>query len=589
MPFTYQLFGTSRLFYLYVYGFNYVHSSYHVLCIHIFLFTVEIKEFLSLDLSKEYLQPVNEKKRNDLVRLIDSLLINVHSVNPSVRPRMNTPSTGSKPPPLTKPSIKPGGPAEVPRTLSPANEDDDQEEYLPMQPGSPEIEPEDYEAPNEVVMPDGTTLGSAQTEQEALADELYEELPAEDGAQGNNAGDEEPEDYEIASTSTSSLTNNAVPLPPKPSSRISPEPPGYQATGKAAEDTDGPSRPEVWQYARTMKDKRISTSDLKMATCKGSLEKLGGRGHNTWQKRFCVLDGPLMYFFKDEKSKNFNNLIEAGSYNVSEAPDKTKEKKHQFAFKLTCRESGKDYYFRTTSADHRAKWMSALLQAQTAPLPTNSPLATSLSETQLSMHTMKRPSISSTSPAPPPAADEPEQESYEEVVAMGDRIPSEDASDEERFEQKVHQPRAIAPPLVPKMPPPPPPTSCETFDVELYDEHPQAEGLEEEEEYLACETQMQQDIIESVASPIEIVVDTDRMYEAPSNGVDLEKVYMSLYNFTAEEDDEMTIQRGDLVFVPDNATNSDWWLAELVTPDIVKTNKKGFCPANFLTLAFEQL
>ena len=522
-----------------------------------------------------------------MVRLIDSLLINVHSVNPSVRPRMNTPSstnTGPKPP--MKPPIKPGGPAAIPRTLSPAYEDDDdQEEYLPMQPGSPEIEPEDYEAPSEVVMPDGTTLGSAQTEQEALADELYEELPAEDGAQGNNGGDEEPEDYEdpaVASSSFTSLTSNAVPLPPKSSTRMSPEPPGYQATGKPAEEIDGLSRPELWQYAKTMKDKRISTSDLKTATCKGALEKLGGRGHNTWQKRFCILDGPLMYFFKDEKSKNFNNLIEASSYNVSEAPDKTKEKKHQFSFKLTCRESGKDYYFRTTTADQRAKWMSALLHAQSAALPSNSPLATDLPDP--SMHTLKHPSIPSTAPTPSPIDDEPEQESYEEVASPDNRIPTEDDSDEERFVQKSHlpQPRMVAPPTIPKMPQP----SNETFDAELYDEHPQPE---EEEEYLACESQMQQDIIESAASPIEIIVDTDEVYEAPSNGVDLEKVYMSLYNFTAEEEDEMTLQRGDLVFVPDNATNSDWWLAELVTPDIVKTNEKGFCPANFLTLAFEQL
>ena len=533
---------------------------------------------------------MNEKKRNDMVRLIENLLINVHSVNPSVRPRMNTPSStniGPKPP-VIKPPIKPGGPPAIPHTLSPADEeDDDQEEYLPMQPVSPEIEPEDYEAPSEVVMPDGTTLGSAQTDQEALADELYEELP-EDGAHGNNDGDEEPEDYEdpsVASNSATSLTCNAVPLPPKAFTRMSPESPGYQATGKPAEDTDGLSRPEVWQYAKTMKDKRISTSDLKTATCKGILEKLGGRGHNTWQKRFCILDGPLMYFFKDEKSKNFNNLIQAGSYNVSEAPDKAKEKKHQFAFKLTCRESGKDYYFRTTTADLRAKWMSALLNAQSAPLPPNSPLTTGFpSDTQLSMHTLQRPSVSSTAPTPSPVGDEPEQESYEEVVAPDSRIPTEDESDEERFEQKSHQPqlRAVAPPIVPMIPQ----STSETFDAELYDEHPQPE---EEEEYLACETQMQHDIIESAASPIEIIVDTDEVYEAPNNGVDLEKVYMSLYNFTAEEDDEMTLQRGDLVFVPDNATNSDWWLAELVTPDIVKTSKKGFCPANFLTLAFEQL
>lgn len=487
---------------------------------------------------------------------------------------MNTPAQSGTKPMLSKPPLKaPAAPA-IPRVLSPDEEDDPQEDYLPMQPGSPEIEPEDYEAPGDVVMPDGTTLG------EGVGgfpdqDELYEELPAEDNPQGDDTI--EPEEYEDPSATTSPSPNlNQMPLPPKPSVRVSPdfEEPGYQSAGiPAEENTDNPTNPEPWQYAKTLKDKKISTSDLKNADCKGVLEKLGGRGHNTWQKRYCVLDNSLLYFFKDEKSKNFNNFIEAFAYNVSEAEQMTKEKKHQFSFVLTCHQSGKDYYFRTTSSEDRERWMNALKKC--AP-PSN---FSTQQHGLTSMHTLKH-STPTIEPAGAPAAEEFQCE-YEDVPAPSDRIQSEGESDEERFESKRQPP---PPHFVPKMPPPAPPP----VQDQLYDEHP-VEADDPEEDYLACEGPLQQDIIESAASPVQIVVDTERIYEATEDGVNLENVYVSLYNFTAEEEDEMSLQRGDLVWVVDNSSSPNWWLAELVTPDIVKTNKRGYCPANFLTLAFEQV
>ena len=516
----------------------------------------------------EHLLPLNEKKRKDLLRLVEGLLTSVYSVNPSLRPRMNTPGQSEHPkPPPSKPPLKAPLPPMAARTL-PDEDEDPQEEYLPMQPASPEIEPEDYEAPTDVMMPDGTTFGN---QGECDQDELYEELPAEDGQ------NEEPEDYEDPGITTSSANLNQVPLPPKARGAGNAfEEPGYQPpTGKPAEDnTDGMENFEPWQYARTMRDKKVSTSDLKKADCKGILEKLGGRGHNTWQKRYCILDTSLLYFFKDEKSKTFNNFIEAFTYTVSEAPDKTKEKKHQFSFVLTCRESGKDYYFRTTTAEDRERWINALRKCE--------PSSTPSTQGPGSMQTMPRPG--KVNAVEQPIVDDFQCECYEDIPAMGDRIQSEGESDEESFEHR-RPPRQAIPPIAPKMPPPPPP--AEDLDQDqLYDEHPVEEP---EEEYLACESDLQQNIIESAASPLEIVVDTNQIYEATDNGVDLEKVYVSLYDFSAKEDDELSLQRGDLVCVMDNTSSPNWWLAELITPDIVKTAKQGYCPANFLTLAFEKL
>ena len=530
-------------------------------------YSTEIKEFLSADLSSEHLQSINEKKRKDMLRLIDSLLASVYSVNPSLRPRMNTPGQSEQPKQmLSKPPLKAPVPS-VPRVLQDEGEDDPQEEYLPMGPGSPEIEPEDYEAPGDVIMPDGMPRGN---EGQFQQEELYEELPAEDGGQND-----EPEEYEDPAASGSAINLNQVPLPPKPTARAAAngfEEPGYQPTGKPAEESDGLANFEPWQYAKTMRDKKISTSDLKKADCKGMLEKLGGRGHNTWQKRYCILDTSLLYFFKDEKSKNFNNFIEAFAYDVAEAPDKTREKKRQFCFMLTCRQSEKDYYFRTTSSEDRERWITALKNC----VPSNTPST----QGPGSMNTMKKPGkINNVEPA----VEDFQCECYEDIPARNDQIQSEGESDEEKFEHL--QPKRVGPPVVPKMPPPPPP--AETYDQDqLYDEHPVED--EPEEEYLACESEMQQDII-AAASPLEIVVDTSQIYEAADSEVDLEKVYVSLYDFNAEEADEMSLQRGDLVCVTDNSSSPNWWLAELMTPDIMKTNKKGLCPANFLTLAFEQL
>ena len=115
----------------------------------------------------------------------------------------------------------------------------------------------------------------------------------------------------------------------------------------------------VYQFPKS--DTKLKVAQLEGVTIKGPLEKLGGKSHKTWQKRYCVLAGPLMYFYERESSKTFNNFIAIPSFSV-ENSDQLTDKKH-FAFKLTQQDhtgKKKNYCFRSTSSDNRDKWVTAM-------------------------------------------------------------------------------------------------------------------------------------------------------------------------------------------------------------------------------------
>ena len=65
---------------------------------------------------------------------------------------------------------------------------------------------------------------------------------------------------------------------------------------------------------------------------------------------------------------------------------------------------------------------------------------------------------------------------------------------------------------------------------------------------------------------------------------------MALWNFTASERDELSVQRGDLVHVADPDPSADWWAGEGLDSDAAtKTGVSGFCPASYFMAAFEEV
>ena len=85
-------------------------------------------------------------------------------------------------------------------------------------------------------------------------------------------------------------------------------------------------------------------------------------------------------------------------------------------------------------------------------------------------------------------------------------------------------------------------------------------------------------------------IDLTKTYESAPNGIDLSKVYVALWDFTAAEKDELSLRRGDLVQVADPNPEAQWWAGEgLDSEASSKTGNYGFLPASYVMVAFEEV
>ena len=353
-------------------------------------------------------------------------------------------------------------------------------------------------------------------------------------------------------------------------------------------------------YTTPNKGEKMKVGALKNVCIKGFLDKLGGRNHKTWQRRYCVLAGSLMYFYEKEQSKTYNNYIALPAFTASIAQVPS-DKKSQFTFKLTQLDSStgkkKDYYFRAPSKDVLDKWMSCITKVvNSSPLsPTNHLSAATLprmpsqttvmpvnflpqqQQSKARSHSMGEGELDgqelyeemipeeggdveeyvAVSPTPEQEGDG-ELESSEEYVDVVPQGPEEEYEDTTNYQQEVPPPPLSPPPGPPSefFPSPPPPQIPPP---------------------------------KAPAPPPPVDVDTSRIYEQPTtNGIRLEKVFVSLWDFVAGESDELALQRGDLVFVSDPQPAQEWWYGEKLDPHAsTKMGPAGFFPRTYSTTAFE--
>ena len=365
-------------------------------------------------------------------------------------------------------------------------------------------------------------------------------------------------------------------------------------------------------YTTPPKGGIMKVSTLSYVKIKGPLEKLGGNNCKTWQRRYCVLSGALMYFYEKENSKTYNNCITVPSFKVSNAPNITSEKKKQFGFKLTKEDSStgksKDYYFRASTIEFRDKWVSCIKNVGMTNQADN--LLSPSAFLQANSVTLPRMS-SQASPISPPTVPqrerrahsegvEEEGEVYEELVVPEDRkeIIEEDdgvydeyiavCPEDDRVVELESSEEYVA--IVPlavveedktnnQRPPPPPPLLPPSGPHSEVFTHPTTQAVP---------------FFKPPAPPpppSEPEVDTNRVYlKDNSNGIVLEKVYVSQWNFAAVEGDELELKRGDLLFVSKPLDSEMWWYGELLDAEASrKVGLAGFFPKDYSTLAFEAL
>ena len=338
------------------------------------------------------------------------------------------------------------------------------------------------------------------------------------------------------------------PRPSPPSGQLHPQPKqGQQQTSNVDHLTEDGDEPISWDYDVTdVGRKKMRVAELQSVRMKGTLEKLGGRGQNSWQKRLCVLSGSFLYFYEKESSKTYNNRIVVPGYSVCVDNEKSIEKKKQFVFKLSS-EGTKNYYFRATSEKECQKWVAALsaVAQMTMGVPGTYSTLNEASEED------KRDVIQN-HPLPPLPQDGTMEE-YEPIDLHDLNLTGGGGgggSSEEEYTEPDSN--VSVPPTRPPLPPQP----------RVPSPRPQN-------------------------APTPVQVDTNTRYADGHNGLTLPNVYVALYDFYPYEKDELKLQRGDLVHVLDSTSSPDWWYGEAVSPELMQQGRIGFFPANHLMEAFQ--
>lgn len=111
------------------------------------------------------------------------------------------------------------------------------------------------------------------------------------------------------------------------------------------------------------KKDKVKASALKDITMSGYLEKLGGRNHNTWQKRYAAVSGMFLYFYEKESSATYNNRIPIPGFVPNPVSNLTRPQRKEYGFKLsstsTSGKTSKDYFMRVKTEEERTLWIDA--------------------------------------------------------------------------------------------------------------------------------------------------------------------------------------------------------------------------------------
>ena len=540
-------------------------------CLILFLklvFFLAVCAYLCGDLITERLSTVNERQRQTFAKSLNALIEKVYEFDPDILSQKKKKPDARLPPTSVSHHKSP----------SPPEKDDEYTEFTPH---------------------DGTVQELYEDMQSSAQDDqgLYEESePSATG--GGRGGDEGGNDlYEDPVPGNQGSSSTVQQQPESEQHEV--ETPYTETKVRHSASRDSMVSMDIgWEamYDVTVKptDKKVKVSELKNITCKGMLEKLGGAKGKTWQKRFCVLSEAYMCFYESETSKGFKNRVLVPLYTTSLAPEHTNTKEKHFSFKLSCQSpSGKkDYHFRTKTEDDRTKWVNALKEIDSSHAPTQSSTST-MRAAPTQPEVISKLNKRSASVGDICEVEEEEyqdmiteetQEDYEVVepgkAAEEEHAPIEEltesmeeyvdvqpgldpAEDYEDPNMKVEPPKPL--PKAPQPSRPPITASRSNGGGHPLPDKPQ------------------------VPAPLpDVAVDTNKIHTQPPEGVQYKKVYALLWDFVTSEKDEVSLKRGDLVYVQDPKPGADWWLGELLDPDVTfKVGKKGYFPTSYVAEAFE--
>ena len=338
--------------------------------------------------------------------------------------------------------------------------------------------------------------------------------------------------------------------------------------------------------------KKVSPKDLlSSALNEGTIEKLGGKNQEKWQKRYCILTPTYLYFFENAKSKKQNNQIYIPAFSVTPVKEKGNEK--HYCFKLSTNKEAKSYYFRVNDADTFSNWVQNLIKHSAS----SGSLAVGGLVRAVTMVINPEDVISSASSSDEggePANDSSlletirEDENPPPVPPPTDRAPRSP-----QVLRKISSPGAPAPPILPPpstLSPPPlevhPPSSGGKHSLDVAPPAPQRSGsvlesgpgvsVQQLRKIKHSQLKSLSEVRENSVDSEEMRVDTERVYEtSEEEDFPYDKIYAAKWDFFGEEGDELSFKRGELLLVADPSHSTDWWIGDLLHTDTLKARDQS--------------
>ncbi|KAI6646561.1 Protein app1-like [Oopsacas minuta] len=372
--------------------------------------------------------------------------------------------------------------------------------------------------------------------------------------------------------------------------------------------------------------KKVCTKDLSGSILyEGTIEKLGGKNQEKWQKRYCILTPTHLYFFENSKSKKQNNQIYIPAFTVTPVKEKGDDK--HYSFRLSANKESKSYYFRVNNPDTFSQWLHNISQlskgrdslgvtglvgrAETMVFNQDDVISTASSSDEggddKTLGTIREDSPPP--PVPPPTSRLPKSpQAIKKLSSGGPPAPPNQPPPPSSQPPIILSHPGSEPPthLVPSAPvqtpqpvrdistppvsnklledkPPPPPTRRNTS---------LSSGPGVSVEQLRKIQQVQPNSIASVTEESsdsgEVVVNTDRVYvTTEEEGFPYDKIYVGKWDFKGEEGDELSFKRGELLLVADPDESSTWWIGDLLDTETLKArDQSGLFYSAYVESAF---
>ncbi|XP_038049436.1 src kinase-associated phosphoprotein 2-like [Patiria miniata] len=466
----------------------------------------------------------------------------------------------------------------------------------------PEIEEEEQEEYADVDVPTSLSADKIQEEREDECDDIYEDTVPE-------------------STHSNDSSQNS----------------DDQDDGEEQEDRSGMFDLDGDPYGDVKVDP-IAASDLTASSKEGYMDKKrkeGQFGLQAWQKRYCVIKGNILYYYKKKTDKEQCNQIVLTGYQGREAPDfEKKNKRKDLLFEVVC-PAKRSYQFIAQNKKDLQEWIKVIAVASKLGPSLVDPLAKSTPNNSGGSEDLSEELYDDTSaPAPSSEANDDDYgDTYEDLDAYqatkigeqpgatetpavalftGDNEEDGEPIEEEIYEdvpnanepppaplpERIPKPSAANKPLPPDPPrsgsPPPVPTTHrpmpaapDTQTAKPYSPHTQIKSYQGKNvkniKTGSSPAHAKPAITSTPGPPIPSRSAPEMITALPRKEPweeDYANIYIGLWDCMADDQDELEFRRGEMVHIISKEYDPfSWWIGE-------KNNKVGLVPKDYLMKAY---